>query len=65
MEITVNGSKKDIKSTLISELVVELQLKTNGIALALNQNILPFKEWDSTSLTNGDSITIIKATQGR
>ena len=62
MEITVNGSKKDIKS--ISELVVELQLKTNGIALALNQNILPFKEWDSTSLTNGDSITIIKATQG-
>ena len=64
MEIIVNGSKKTVTSTLVSELITELQLKSNGIALALNQGILPYKEWANTSLTNGDIITIIKATQG-
>lgn len=64
MEIIVNGSKKTIVATLVSELITELQIKSNGIALALNQNILPYKEWAITSLTEGDSITVIKATQG-
>ncbi len=64
MKITINGSEQTIKANLVSELIVELQLKSNGIALAINKAILPYKEWATTSLSEGDTVTIIKATQG-
>lgn len=35
-----------------------------GIAVAINNSVVPKSEWNSRALSNNDKITIIKATQG-
>lgn len=38
--------------------------KLNGIAVAINETIVPKKLWDSHVLQSNDHILVIKATQG-
>ncbi|MBC7862697.1 MAG: sulfur carrier protein ThiS [Bacteroidia bacterium] len=67
MQLTVNGSKRDIGSETISVsdlLRSEAVLKTEGIAVAVNQNVIPKTEWEQTFLKENDTLLIIKATQG-
>ena len=35
-----------------------------GIAIAINNNVVPRTEWHSTQLQANDKVTLIKATQG-
>ncbi len=37
---------------------------TNGIALAVNEKVIPKTEWNNFQLNDNDKILIIKATQG-
>lgn len=37
---------------------------TKGIAVAVNQNVVPKANWNDTLLQENDTIIIIKATQG-
>lgn len=43
---------------------LELKGKTKGIAVALNNQVIPRINWSSTPLTENDSILIITATSG-
>lgn len=65
MEITVNSEFKNINdsslNTLINQLLGE---KTKGVAIAVNQTIIPKQDWKTTSLKEKDNVLIIKATQG-
>jgi len=65
MEITVNNEVKTVKDgsllALINELIGD---KTKGIAIAVNQTIIPRTEWINTPLKENDNVLIIKATQG-
>jgi sulfur carrier protein len=65
MEISVNNEPKIIHNKALSALIKEL-LGDNpkGIAVAVNQTIVPKSEWNSTSLREKDAVLIIKATQG-
>jgi len=42
----------------------ELEIATNGIAVAVNQNIITKTNWNTQTLNEGDEVLIIKATQG-
>ncbi len=65
MEITVNNEVKTINDdALVSLLDVVLGEKTKGIAVAVNQTIVPKADWGKTSLNANDAVLIIKATQG-
>lgn len=65
MEITVNNELKIINDASLSSLINNfLGDKTKGIAVAVNQTIIPKTNWESTSLKEKDSVLIIKATQG-
>lgn len=35
-----------------------------GIAVALNQSVIPKSEWEQTSIKENDNILVITATQG-
>lgn len=35
-----------------------------GLAVAVNQSVVPAGEWDSCEIVEGDSILLIQATQG-
>ena len=65
MKLLINSEQKDFSGKNISELVQSLQmLSTNGIALAVNEKVVPRMEWEEFQLNNNDKILIIKATQG-
>ena len=66
MEITYNNQVQEIQEeTLVSDFVFsQMGEKQNGIAVAINESIVPKTEWAKTYLKSNDNLLIIKATQG-
>lgn len=65
MVIILNGEDKTISpETNVSQLLESLKIEANGIAIGLNNTILPFSKWRDTILNENDSLIIITASQG-
>ena len=66
MEITVNQQNYSVSNVCSVQQMVNTVLlqPAKGIAIAVNQEIVPKANWVTQLLTPGDNITIIKATQG-
>lgn len=67
MELTINHTNRTfdrLPETLEALLAVEIPEKRKGIAVALNNRIIPQALWAEIILTDKDSILIITATQG-
>lgn len=64
MKITVNSKEVETTSQTVAELAKELDFPEKGIALAINNGLVPRTDWEGKSLTEGDKIIIIKATCG-
>jgi sulfur carrier protein len=67
MELKINNQTKQFTSeslTVQTLLDLEIPLKQNGIAIAINNTIVPKKDWDLHYLSDTDDILIISATQG-
>lgn len=66
MEIILNGQAKQIAATYtVSQLVSELFATSDkGIAIAINQSVVPKSDWPTRRLSPNDKITLITATQG-
>lgn len=67
MELTINHNKKSFAQSLPSlEALMHLEVpgKTKGIAVALNDRVVPRREWADTVLRDNDTILIITAAQG-
>lgn len=67
MELTINHTVRTFETlpeTLEELLAMEIPQKRKGIAVALNNRIIPQSSWPETFLNNKDSILIITATQG-
>lgn len=43
---------------------VESNIPSSGIAIALNNDVIPASQWDSKKLSHGDRLTIITAFYG-
>ena len=67
MELKINNQIKSFAPgslTVQALLDLEISNKQNGIAVAVNQNIVPRSDWSTHSLKETDDILIISATQG-
>jgi sulfur carrier protein len=66
MEISINHIKTTVEENTSLTAVVALNSgeNTKGIAVAVNENVVPKNEWDNTILHQNDTVIIIKATQG-
>ncbi|CAL2085935.1 protein of unknown function [Tenacibaculum sp. 190524A02b] len=63
--IKVNDTQKEFSDTTTLEgLINNLQVKTNGIAIAVNGSVVKKDNWSSQQLQNNDTVLIIKSTQG-
>jgi sulfur carrier protein len=63
--IMVNESQIEVdEKTTIHQLLRKVNTSINGIAVALNDNIVSRNQWDTMFLNQEDNILIIKATQG-
>ncbi|AZA85055.1 thiamine biosynthesis protein ThiS [Chryseobacterium lactis] len=67
MELIINHTRKTfdvLPDNLEALLAIELPGKKKGIAIALNNRIVPLSAWAETFLKDQDSVLIITATQG-
>ncbi len=65
MQVRVNGEYKNIANELnVASLLKTLSLSLGGIAVAVNQQVIPKSEWQLYFLSDQDDIMVIKATAG-
>lgn len=67
MELKINNQTKQFTtdSLTVQELLdLEIPAKQNGIALAINNTVIPKSLWNSHTIKETDDILIISATQG-
>ena len=64
--IRVNGQEWALDIVTVAELVEKLGVKTGarGVAVALNGNVVPRREWGRTALSAGDEVEVIRAMSG-
>lgn len=66
MEVLVNNKLYAVQpATTVAALLQFIQLPSaNGIAIAINNEVIPKTQWDQQTLQAADRVTIIRATQG-
>ncbi|GAB3727133.1 sulfur carrier protein ThiS [Spirosoma lituiforme] len=66
MTVFVNNQSVDTQPTAsLKSLLAELALvDKKGIAVAVNNSIIPRTDWEQVGLSGSDKITILQATQG-
>jgi len=64
MKLKVNDKEVETVATTLSLFSQEQNLPTTGIAVAVNNRMIPRTEWDSFILNEDDNILIIKAVCG-
>ena len=66
MKLTINGTTADHDVATIADLVRELRGSDDaaGVAVALNETVVPKQQWRDTQLQDGDRIEVITAVQG-
>lgn len=67
MELKINNQIKQFAPdnlTVQALLDLEIPAKQNGIAVAINNTVVPKLNWNTHSLNPTDDILIISATQG-
>lgn len=62
MELTVNGRDQQVRAgTTLAELVGK---DANGVAVAVNEEMVPRSAWPATRLHAGDRVEMLEARQG-
>jgi thiazole synthase len=65
MTISVNGqARAAAEGTTLGDLIAELGIRREGIAVARNDDVVPRSTLDATPLRDGDAIEIIAAVAG-
>ncbi|AOW09123.1 sulfur carrier protein ThiS [Flavobacterium gilvum] len=67
MELKINNQTKQFtEDSLTVQALLDLEIpgKQNGIALAINNTVVPKSNWNSHLIKETDDILIISATQG-
>lgn len=64
MNITINNKSTDTQAENLAQLAAELELPQKGVAVAINNKMIPRTDWEATSLAENDNVVIIKAACG-
>jgi thiamine biosynthesis protein ThiS len=59
MKLTINGQQQDSTSTTLAELIEQLGMKQDRVAVELNRNIVRREQWAETHLAEGDQLEIV------
>lgn len=65
MRVVVNGEERTVSDGAdVATLVESLGLAPDGIAVAVDQTVVPRGRWTERSLAEGDRVEIVTAMQG-
>jgi sulfur carrier protein len=60
MDLFINGEQKSFADSLsLSQLVEQLGMKGDRVAVELNRQIVPRPQWIATALKDGDRLEIV------
>jgi sulfur carrier protein len=60
IEIIVNGDARQVSQGVrVTDLIKQLELATERLAIELNLSILPRAKWSETELRSGDRLEIV------
>ena len=63
--VLVNGSATDVTpGSTVATLVATLGPDPRGVAVAVNETVVPRRAWPRTSLCPGDRVEVLRAAQG-
>jgi sulfur carrier protein len=63
--LTVNGAPADVDpEATVATLVDGLGRDPRGVAVALNEDVVPRGDWSRTRLRAGDRVEVLRAAQG-
>jgi thiamine biosynthesis protein ThiS len=62
--ITVNGKEAELLSKCISDLIRELQLDENAVAVVKNGKIIKKEDWKEENLQDGDAVEVFSPVSG-
>lgn len=65
MRVRVNGEDRELaEGVSVAALLDSMSLEVNGIAVALNMEIVRRGEYGDTQLSDGDEVEIVRAVGG-
>ena len=65
MRVRVNGEDRELaEGVSVAALLESMELDVNGIAVALNMEIVRRGEYGDTQLSDGDEVEIVRAVGG-
>ncbi len=65
MTVTVNGQALELAAgATVAAVVAVLTSAAAGVAVAVNEVVVPRDAWESTALDDGDRVEVLTAVQG-
>jgi sulfur carrier protein len=65
MTVTVNGRPHELAAAAsVADLVARCTERDSGVAVAVNDAVVPRSEWATTRLAPGDRVEVLTAVQG-
>ncbi|MBC3917567.1 sulfur carrier protein ThiS [Undibacterium sp. CY18W] len=64
VDIQLNGEKRQLASALLADLIAELNLSQQAIAVAVNRQIIPKSQWAAHHLQIDDKVDVVRAIGG-
>jgi sulfur carrier protein len=65
MKITVNGAEHEAaEGSSVAGVVSSVTGRTGGVAVALNDQVVPRTDWNTTIVREADRIEVLTAVQG-
>lgn len=64
MKIKINSKEKETAAPTLAALAEELALPAQGVAVAVNNKLVPRAAWSECALADGASVTVVKAVCG-
>ncbi|GAB3205641.1 sulfur carrier protein ThiS [Marinactinospora thermotolerans] len=65
MDVIVNGERRDLApGTTVADLVRSLTDATGGVAVAVNDEVVPKAAWSGTPVSAEDRVDVLTAVQG-
>lgn len=61
MKVNINKKPTDTSACNVHELAVQLGLPAKGVAVAIDNVMVPRSAWETTALKDGADIVIVKA----
>jgi sulfur carrier protein len=65
VSVTVNGARHEVgHGTTVDELVATMTPARSGVAVAVNDTVVPRGSWSTTVLADADRVEVLTAVQG-